>query len=176
MVQKVFRYVEQYQMLEPQDAVVAGVSGGADSVCLLFLLKKIQSKIPFRLFVVHVNHGIRKEAGEDEAYVQKLCEKWQIPFFSVRENVAVLAKNQGISEEEAGRKPSLSGSREKPKSQWPIIRMTGQKQCFLICFVAQEFKDYVPFHRCVDESSARFYVWKEKKLRQFLKKSRYPIA
>ena len=40
MVQKVFRYVEQYQMLEPQDAVVAGVSGGADSVCLLFLLSK----------------------------------------------------------------------------------------------------------------------------------------
>lgn len=90
-------------MLKPQDVVAAGVSGGADSVCLLFLLKKLQERIPFRLLVVHVNHGIRREAGEDEAYVRTLCEKWQLPFFAVHGDVAALAKEQGISEEEAGR-------------------------------------------------------------------------
>lgn len=90
-------------MLKPQDVVAAGVSGGADSVCLLFLLQKMQERIPFRLLVVHVNHGIRREAGEDEAYVRMLCEKWQLPFFAVHADVAALAREQGISEEEAGR-------------------------------------------------------------------------
>lgn len=41
----------------------------------------ITEKIPFRLMVVHVNHKIRNEAGEDAAYVQKLCEILQVPFF-----------------------------------------------------------------------------------------------
>lgn len=103
MIQKAIRYVEQNQMLRPQDAVAAGISGGADSVCLLFLLTKLRETVPFRLLAVHINHGIRAAADEDEAYVKKLCEQWQVPFFSVKEDVAALAKAQGISEEEAGR-------------------------------------------------------------------------
>lgn len=103
MIQKVFDYVEQNNMLMPQDVVAAGVSGGADSVCLLFLLTCLRKRIPFSLIAVHVNHGIRKEADSDEAYVKELCEKWQVPFFAVRGDVAALARKQGISEEEAGR-------------------------------------------------------------------------
>ena len=103
MIQKVRNYISKYDMLQPGDTVAAGVSGGADSVCLLFLLNIMREEIPFRLMAVHVNHGIREEAIEDEAYVQKLCGQWQIPFFAVHENVASLAKKQGLSEEEAGR-------------------------------------------------------------------------
>lgn len=103
MISKVFHYVEQNKMLTAGDVVAAGISGGADSVCLLFLLNKLQEKIPFKLLVVHVNHGIRTEADSDEAYVKTLCDKWQVPFFSIKENVKVMAEQQGISEEEAGR-------------------------------------------------------------------------
>ena len=71
-------------MLTAGDVVVAGISGGADSVCLLFLLNKLRKKISFRMFVVHVNHGIRAEADNDEAYVKSLCERWNVPFFSVK--------------------------------------------------------------------------------------------
>jgi len=103
MINKVFHYVEQNKMLTTGDVVAAGISGGADSVCLLFLLNKLREKISFKLLVVHVNHGIRAEADSDEAYVKNLCDKWQTPFFSVKENVKEMAKQQGISEEEAGR-------------------------------------------------------------------------
>ena len=103
MIRKVTEYINHYHMLQPHDAVAAGISGGADSVCLLFLLNKIREEIPFELFVVHVNHGIREEAGEDEAFVCDLCRRWEIPFFAVHEDVAALAKAQGISQEEAGR-------------------------------------------------------------------------
>ena len=62
MVNKVLNYCEQYHMIAPEDVIVAGVSGGADSVCLLFMLLAIREKIPFHLAVAHVNHGMRKEA------------------------------------------------------------------------------------------------------------------
>ncbi len=103
MIEKVKQYVRQYHMLMPGDTVVAGVSGGADSLCLLFLLKEFAEEIPLRLAVVHVNHGVREEAGEDAAYVKQICEKLQVPFFLKEADVEVLAEKQGISVEEAGR-------------------------------------------------------------------------
>ena len=53
-------YVKKYGMISAHDMIVAGVSGGADSVCLLFMLLEIRKQIPFTLKVVHVNHGIHK--------------------------------------------------------------------------------------------------------------------
>ncbi len=82
---------------------MAGVSGGADSVCLLLVLSALKQEIPFTLLVVHINHKIRKEAKADAMFVQKLCEQYQVPFFLVEEDVEALAKEKGISTEEAGR-------------------------------------------------------------------------
>ena len=59
--EKVFAYMREHHMLEPGERVVAGVSGGADSVCLLFVLTEWAKKVPLELAVVHVNHGIRAE-------------------------------------------------------------------------------------------------------------------
>lgn len=91
-------------MLQAQDRVVAGISGGADSVCLLFVLLEYRKKVPFDLAVVHVNHGIRKDAAEDASYVERLCREQDIPFYLFQKNVQTLAKEWGCSEEEAGRK------------------------------------------------------------------------
>ena len=71
--QKVKTFIDKHRMISPGDGVVAGVSGGADSVCLLFVLLAWKEKIPFSLHVVHVNHSIRSEAGDDAAYVEELC-------------------------------------------------------------------------------------------------------
>ena len=104
MLEKVRRYVKEWHMLEKEDRVIVGVSGGADSVCLLFVLSKLQEEIPFEIIAVHVNHGIRgAEADRDEAYVKELCEKMGIPFVSYLENVELIAKNRKQSTEEAGR-------------------------------------------------------------------------
>ena len=62
-------------MIQAGDHVVAGVSGGADSVCLFFVLLEYQKRVPFSLKVVHVNHGIREDAAEDAGYVEELCRE-----------------------------------------------------------------------------------------------------
>ena len=91
-------------MLQAGDRVVAGISGGADSVCLLFLLRAYTQKLPISLAVVHINHGIRKEAAEDAAFVENLCKQWEIPFFLRNVDVRALAAKEKCSEEEAGRR------------------------------------------------------------------------
>ena len=102
---KVMQYIEQQHMLEPGDHIVVGLSGGADSVCLLMVLVCLRKVYDFQLFGVHVNHQIRgEEAHRDEVFSKELCEKWNIPFTVVTENVPIMAKRFGLTEEEAGRK------------------------------------------------------------------------
>lgn len=91
-------------MLSPLDQVVLGVSGGADSVCLLFLLHEMKERLDLSLRVVHVHHGLREEADEDAAFVKALCKQLGVPFSLVKVDVARLARKEGLSEEEAGRK------------------------------------------------------------------------
>ena len=100
---KVLEYCNKHQMLQQKDRVVLGVSGGADSVCLLFVLLGLRRELNLSLHVVHVNHGIRQEAGEDAAYVKALCEANDLPFYLYEEDIPVIAKARGCSEEEAGR-------------------------------------------------------------------------
>ena len=101
---KVEQYIEQYQMIGRGDRIVTGVSGGADSVCLLFVLCELRKKLGFEVIVCHVNHQLRAEAAEqDEAYVKELCRKLDVPCRIFHENVELIAKNGKKSLEEAGR-------------------------------------------------------------------------
>ncbi len=90
-------------MIEPGDRIVAGVSGGADSVCLLYLLWEYSGKIPLTLAVVHVNHGIREEAGRDARFVELLCHTLGVPFFLSVADVHGRALKEKRSEEDVGR-------------------------------------------------------------------------
>ena len=70
VTEKVRKYVEKFSLIEDGDVLVAGISGGADSVCLFYLLKELQRWWKFRFVAVHVNHGLRgEEAEQDEKYV-----------------------------------------------------------------------------------------------------------
>ncbi len=104
MLKKVKGYVNKWQMLTSEDRVIVGVSGGADSVCLLFVLLELQKTMGFDMVAVHVNHGLRgKEADEDENYVKRLCAEHNIPCECYFANVELIAKNRKQSTEEAGR-------------------------------------------------------------------------
>ena len=104
MIPGVEAFLEQYHMIEQSDVVVAGVSGGADSVCLLLHLLELKEKLSFTLAAVHVQHGIRgEESLQDAAFVEKLCRRYQVQLFRYDYDVPEYAKQHGYSEEEAGR-------------------------------------------------------------------------
>ena len=104
MYQKVLNYCQEHSMIEKNDKIIVGISGGADSVCLLELLCQMRETIPIEIFAVHVNHGIRQEAKRDADFVRKLCDQKEIPFYLRDANIPQIARQQHLSSEEAGRK------------------------------------------------------------------------
>ncbi|MBP5491887.1 MAG: tRNA lysidine(34) synthetase TilS [Clostridiales bacterium] len=104
-IRKVEEYIEKHQLL-PAETLVVGVSGGADSMALLFVLDKIvKERYPeTNLIVAHVHHGIRgKEADEDQARVEAFCREREISLKCRRLNIPAIAKEEKISLETAGR-------------------------------------------------------------------------
>ena len=102
IVQKI---IEQQNMILPGDKVVVGLSGGADSVALLLVLKELEKVLGFSLEAIHVEHGIRgEESKSDEAFAKTLCESQGIPFASVTVDVPAFCKETGLGMEEAARK------------------------------------------------------------------------
>lgn len=101
---KVKNYIEQNSLFEKGENVIIGVSGGADSLALFLSLSELKSLLGLKLFVVHINHGIRVEAVNEAEYVKKLCEERNVPFFLKEADVLNEAKNLSIGIEEAGRK------------------------------------------------------------------------
>ena len=96
--------IRKYNMIGVDDVVVAGVSGGADSVCLLFVLCRLSKKYHFSVKACHVNHGLRgADADEDERFVEELCREWNVPCRVFHENVELIARKRKQSTEEAGR-------------------------------------------------------------------------
>ena len=63
MYQRVKAYIKKYHMLEKQDRIVTGVSGGPDSICLLFMLKELRKEMDLEVLAIHVNHGRISECG-----------------------------------------------------------------------------------------------------------------
>ena len=91
-------------MIRPGDHVIAGVSGGADSLCLLYVLKEYQKAEDCTVTVVHVEHGIRgKESMEDASFVQEICAREGIPCVMEHVDVPGMAEAQKRTLEEAAR-------------------------------------------------------------------------
>ncbi len=104
MQKKVREFCEKEYLLKPGDGVIAGVSGGADSVCLLRVLCLLRPVLNLRIRAVHVHHGIRaEEADQDQEFVEKLCREWNVSLETFYEDVPELARQQHLSLEEAGR-------------------------------------------------------------------------
>lgn len=96
------QYCVEHDLLMNGDGIVIGLSGGMDSVCLLQVLAALRNEWQLRLVCVHVHHGIRGTAAdEDAAFAQRLAAKYNISFRLYEMDIPQLAKEQGLSEEEA---------------------------------------------------------------------------
>lgn len=105
MIDKVKAYMAFHNMTEAGDRLLVGFSGGADSLCLLELLREMAPSAGFSVAAMHVNHGIRgTEADRDEAFAEAFCRERGIPFYTVHVDVPDYAAKAKLSLEEAGRR------------------------------------------------------------------------
>lgn len=104
LIEKVSAFINKYDLISRGDTVICGVSGGADSVCLLYCLKELSGKTGFSLHAVHVHHGIRgAEADADEQFVRETADKLGIPYRAFFVDVPAYCAEHKRTEEEAGR-------------------------------------------------------------------------
>jgi len=101
---KVIDFIQRLNLISSGEAVIVGVSGGADSVCLLHILAKWQKDSGIRLHVAHLNHQLREvESEADAKYVSNLADSLNIPITIDRQDVAAYRTESNCSVEEAAR-------------------------------------------------------------------------
>ena len=106
MVKKNIRKtIEKHNLINKDEHIVIGLSGGPDSVCLFSVLNELKEELGITIHAVHVNHGFRPGAAEeDQAYVEQLCRQNGIECTSFVYDCNAIAAEEGLSSEEAGRK------------------------------------------------------------------------
>lgn len=103
MKQKVLETINKYNLIKSGDFLIVGVSGGPDSICLLYILNELKSELNFKLCVAHINHMIRKEADDETKYVEEFCKKLDIDVFIKKADILKIAKKEKKGTEETGR-------------------------------------------------------------------------
>lgn len=105
MICKVRRTIADYRMIDADSSVCVALSGGADSMALLYALNSLKSELHFSLCAAHVNHGIRgEEANRDEDFVSEQCRRLNIPLYKAAYDVPAVCKQTGEGLEECGRR------------------------------------------------------------------------
>lgn len=101
---QVQEFIAARQLMPLGSPVIAGVSGGADSLSLLLILEHLRQPLKLELTVAHLNHGLRgDQADADQEFVRDWCRRLEISFVSRQTDVGGQACDAGISIEEAGR-------------------------------------------------------------------------
>ena len=104
MIDKILKFADEFNMLPASGLVLACVSGGADSMCLLEALLDISRERGFSVGVAHYNHGLRGgESERDEEFVKNRCGESMIRFFRGGGDVRAYAREHGLGIEEAAR-------------------------------------------------------------------------
>jgi len=101
--QKIKEFIQKYNMMGKEAGVLIGLSGGADSVALLEVLCELRKEMGLKIVALHVNHSIRESAEHDAVFCKMLCKQKDVSYFCERVNVPEIAKENGLSVEEAGR-------------------------------------------------------------------------
>ena len=88
MLNKLLAFIRRYEMLQPGDHVVCALSGGADSVALVYAMKLLADKLGVTVSAAHFNHCLRGEESDgDEDFVRSFCDRHDIPLRVGRKNV-----------------------------------------------------------------------------------------
>lgn len=115
---KVLDTIKEHNLICDEDNIAIGVSGGPDSMALLYILLEIKALINFNIYIIHVNHGVRgKDAEKDQLFVKRIAEELNLPYYTKSVNMIEYGKKMGITAEEAGRELRYGFFREVLNAQ-----------------------------------------------------------
>ena len=103
-VQCTYRFIAQHQMIQPKETVLVGVSGGVDSLALLYALHTLHNQFNCHLHIAHLDHGFREDSADDAAYVAEQADRLDLPISRDRIDVPQLMRDQKLSAEVAARR------------------------------------------------------------------------
>ena len=105
LLDRVRRTIDCYHLLGQDDRLIVGVSGGVDSMVLLYLLNALRQEFSLSLIVAHVNHGLRPKESEKEAeFVQQESKRLGLPYEYGHFNVKEFQKMGGLSIQDGARR------------------------------------------------------------------------
>lgn len=100
MVDKISKYISEHKLLSDGDKVIATLSGGADSVALLHILRRLG----YNCIAVHCNFHLRgDESMRDQHFVEELCKHLNIPLYVIDFDTELYARENKLSIEMAAR-------------------------------------------------------------------------
>jgi len=98
IIDKIKETIRRYNLISKGDLVLVGVSGGPDSVTLLYLLKSLSKSLEFKLEIAHLDHMLRRDSGKDAEFVRLLGLKLGIPVTIGKINIKKLAVKGSLEE------------------------------------------------------------------------------
>lgn len=102
--EKVKKFISRHELIQKGSSILVGVSGGPDSLALLYFLKKHIEYYDISISVAHMDHMLRgKQSYEELLYVKSICQEWNIPFESIQVNVYEKSKEKYGSTEAIAR-------------------------------------------------------------------------
>lgn len=104
LVKGVYATIKRYSMLSGGETVLAGLSGGPDSVCLLHVMERLREKLELTVRALYVNHNLRpSEVPHEIGFCRRLCDDLKMDFSVESVDVRSLARGHGLSKQEAAR-------------------------------------------------------------------------
>jgi len=98
ILDKVRKTIKKYHLIKKGEKILVAVSGGPDSVALLYLLNHLKKELDLKLHIAHLDHKLRKDSYKDKEFVENLAKKLKIPITTEEVEVKRLAKKGSIEE------------------------------------------------------------------------------
>ncbi len=104
LIQQVGKTIREHDLIEKNQHIVLGLSGGPDSVCLFHVLMSLRAQLGIKVYPVHLNHKFRPgEAERDQQYTVDLCRSMGVECRVFTVDCAAMARERSMTGEEAGR-------------------------------------------------------------------------
>lgn len=104
LANKITATIKKFSMLSGGETVLAGLSGGPDSVCMLHILNGLRERYNLTLHAVYIDHGLRPgETVKEREFCKKLCDSLNLQFVAKSVEVKSFAQTQGLNMQEAAR-------------------------------------------------------------------------